>query len=170
MQRYDELMSLKEYLNFRLASKDYETKLAVANKNVEDLCKRFVEDELNKVDVAERTREEQERWSWSPSFCILKEWPLPSFRDSPWAHTHDEWAEVETILLSSEIFEPRSLEAECPHIVKALLMLARTLDGQNCLHAHPLRGLTLNNIFDVARDSKKSVALTNIVHSLPTMG
>ena len=100
-------MHLKEYLNFRLASKDYETKLAAANKNVEDLRKRFVEDELNKVDVAERPREEQERWSWSLAFCIMKEWPLPGFRDSLWAHTQDEWAEVETILLSNVNFERR---------------------------------------------------------------
>jgi hypothetical protein len=48
-------------------------------------------------------------------------------------------------------------------------MLARTLDGQSCLFAHPLRGLTLNNIFDIARNSKKSVVLTNTVHSLSTI-
>ena len=132
--------------------------------------KRFVEDELNKLDVAERTREEQEGWSWSPVYCILKEWPLSGFRDSPWAHTMDEWAEIESILLSSVISEPRFLNDECSHIIKALLMLARTLDGQSCPLAHHVRGLTLNNIINSARNSEKSVVLTNLVQSLSTIG
>ena len=51
MQRYYELMHLKEYQNFRLASREYEAKLAAANKNVEDLRKKFIEDELNKLNV-----------------------------------------------------------------------------------------------------------------------
>ena len=79
---YDELMYLKEFLSFLIVSKDYKTKLAAANKDVEDLRKKFVEDELNKLDVIWRTRKEQEKWSWSPTFCILKEWPLPGFRGS----------------------------------------------------------------------------------------
>jgi hypothetical protein len=170
IQRYDELMHLKEYLIFRLASKEYETKLVVANKDVDDLRKKFVEDELNKLDVAERTREEQDRWSWSPTFYILKEWSLPGFRCGSWTHTQNEWAEIEATLLSPVISEPRTLESECPHIVKTLLMLARTLDVQSCPLAHPFRGLTLDNILDIARDSKKSVALTNIVHTLSTIG
>jgi hypothetical protein len=72
MQRYNELMHLKEYLNLRLASREYEAKQVAANKDVEDLRKRFIGDELNKLNLAERTREEQDRWSWSPTFCILK--------------------------------------------------------------------------------------------------
>ena len=44
-----------------------------------------------------------------------------------------------------------------------------TLDGQNCLLAHPLKGLALNNILDIIRDSKKSVVLTNIMHNLSTI-
>jgi hypothetical protein len=49
-------------------------------------------------------------------------------------------------------------------------MFARTLDGQNCPLVHPLRGLTLNNILDIARDSNKSIVLTNIAYSLSTIG
>lgn len=83
MQRYYELMHLKENMNFRLASREYKAKLAAANKDVEDVRKIFIEDELKKLDVIERTREEQDRWSWSPAFCILKEWSLPGFRCGP---------------------------------------------------------------------------------------
>ena len=82
----------------------------------------------------------------------------------------DEWAEIESILLSSVISEPHSLDVECPHIVKALLMLARTVDGQSCPLVHHVRGLTLSNIINSARDSEKSVVLTNIVQSLSTIG
>ena len=39
MQRYDSLVHLKEYLGYRLAIRDYETKLATANKEVEELRK-----------------------------------------------------------------------------------------------------------------------------------
>jgi hypothetical protein len=57
--------------------------LAPVNKDVEDLRKIFVEDDLNKLNVAEKTREKQEQWSWSPTFCILKEWLLHGFRCYP---------------------------------------------------------------------------------------
>ena len=46
----------------------------------------------------------------------------------------------------------------------------RTLDGQNCLYIHHLKGLTLNYILDIIQDSKKSIVLTNTAHSLSTMG
>ena len=51
MQSYDELMHLKEYLNFRIKSWDYETKLSAANKIFDDVHKKFVQDEFNKLDV-----------------------------------------------------------------------------------------------------------------------
>lgn len=66
-------------------------------------------------------------------------------------------------------YEPRSLEAECPHIVKVLLVLMKTLDGHNYHFAHPIKGFILNNIFNNARDSKKFVVLTSVMHSLSTM-
>ena len=49
-------------------------------------------------------------------------------------------------------------------------MLTRTMDGQSCPLALPVRGLTLSNIINSARDSEKSVVLTNIVQSLSTIG
>ena len=61
MQRYDKLMHLKKSLNFWITSTDYEAKFAASNKEVEDLRKKFVEDELNKLDVVWRTHKEQER-------------------------------------------------------------------------------------------------------------
>ena len=63
-----------------------------------------------------------------------------------------------------------SFEDECPHIIKVSLVLMRTLDGRNGHLAHPLKGLTLNNFFDIARHSKKSVVLISTVHSLSNMG
>lgn len=66
-------MHLKDYLNFRIAYGEYKAKLAAANKDVEELHKTFVQDKVNKLGVVEKTREEQERWVWSPVFRILKE-------------------------------------------------------------------------------------------------
>ena len=40
-----------------------------------------------------------------------------------------------------------------PHIVNALLILARTLDGHSCPLAHSLIYLTLNNMLNILRDS-----------------
>ena len=93
-------------------SKDYEIKLVATNKNVDDLSKKIVEEELKNLDVAERTREEQE-WPL-PSLCILKEWSLPSFRISPWTYTQVKWVEIKTSVLSSVIYKLRFLEVECP--------------------------------------------------------
>ena len=57
MQRYDEVMHLKDYLNFIFASREYEAKLATVNKDVEELCKKFIHDKFYKLNVAEKTRE-----------------------------------------------------------------------------------------------------------------
>lgn len=78
------------------------------------------------------------------NICILKEWHFSSFRGSPWTHTHDEWAEIDKSSSSSVNFEPRSLEVEYLHIVKAFLVLMRTLDGQNYPLNYPLRGSNIN--------------------------
>lgn len=41
MQRYNELIYLKDYLNFKITSREYEVKLVAANKDVEELCKKY---------------------------------------------------------------------------------------------------------------------------------
>ena len=61
MQRYDKLMHLKNYLNFRITSKDYKAKLAAANKNVQALRKKFVQNKFNILDVTIKIREDYER-------------------------------------------------------------------------------------------------------------
>ena len=60
MKKYDELIHLKDYLNFRIKSRMYEAKLASANKNVKGLCKMFLQDKFNKLDVVQKTRKEQD--------------------------------------------------------------------------------------------------------------
>ena len=55
------------------------------------------------------------------------------------------------------------------HIVRALLILVRTLNCRNCSLAHHERGVTLKNILDIARDHKKFVAWTNIVYNFLIM-
>ena len=88
----------------------------------------------------------------------------------PWAHTQDKWVELEKHLLeivSNELF---FLKFECPHIRKALLVLIRTLHGHIRHLLHHALGLTLQCILDFALDNDKSVALTNVVHMLGSIG
>lgn len=49
-------------------------------------------------------------------------------------------------------------------------MLVMTQEDGNQPLAHPFLGFILQYILDLARNNTKSVALTNVVHSLPTRG
>ena len=51
-------MHLKNYLNFRITSKDYKAKLVAANKDVEALRKKFVQNKFNILDITVKIREE----------------------------------------------------------------------------------------------------------------
>ena len=127
VQRYEELMLLNDYLDQRIRTQEYKTKVAAANGNVEELRAKYVKAKLDKFDDAEKCRAEQEKWRWSPFYRIFKEWPLSTVPKSPWAHTQAEWVEIENALLDNVSSEPLSLEIEYPHIVRALLVLFRSL-------------------------------------------
>lgn len=170
IQRYEELVRLKDYLNFRIRTREYEAIVAAANVNVAELRNQFVQKKLNKFDIMEKNRAEYQQWGWSPLYHIFKEWPLPNFRTSPWVHTQEEWIEIEKKLLENASTEPLSLECECPHIVRVFLVLVRTLHGYTRPLPHPTMGLTLQYILNFMMDNEKSVAFTNVVHSLATIG
>lgn len=170
MQRYDELLRLKDYMDYRIEFREYEAKVAAAHGNVAALRKQYVDAVLAEFDDAEKSRAEEANWGWSPLYRLLKEWPLPNFRKSPWAHTIDEWAEIEACLLEKVSSEPLSLELECPHILRAFLLLVRTFHGYSRPLPHPNLGLTFQYILDFALDNEKSVALTNVVQTLATTG
>lgn len=170
VQRYEKIMRLKDYLVYRLQKHEYEANLAAANDNAEELRSKYVKDKLNKFDAAEENRAEQEKWGWSPLYRIFKEWSLSNFPQSPWAHTQEEWASLEAILMANVSSEPLSLELECPHIIRAFLVLFRTLHGHTRPLAHLDVGLTLQSILDFAVDTEKSVALTHVVHNLAATG
>jgi hypothetical protein len=91
VQRHEELMRLKDYLNYRICIREYEAKVAAAHGNVAGLRGQYVKAILDAFDDAERTRIEQEKWGWSPLYRIFKEWPLPNFQKSPWAHVSPIW-------------------------------------------------------------------------------
>ena len=170
VQRYEELMRLKEYLDYRLCLQEYEANIAAKYGNAEELRAEYIKAKLDKFDTAERSRAEEEKWGWSPLYQIFKEWPLSKAPSSPWAHTQEEWVQIETLLLEDVSTEPLSLELECPHIVRAFLVLFKDLHGHSRPLPHPAVGLTLDCILDFAVDSEKSVALTNVVHNLATIG
>lgn len=170
VQRYEELMRLKDYLNYKMRIRVYEANVAAAHGNIAELRSKYVQDKLEKYDNAEKIRIEQEQWGWSPIYRILKEWPLHAFPSAPWAHTQEEWVEIEKTLLENVSTQPLSLEVECPHIVRAFSILFRTLYGHTRPLSHPDAGLTLQCILDFAVDREKSVALTNIVQNLEASG
>ena len=170
VQRYEELLRLKDYLEYRIRQHEYEATLLAANGNAEELRIKYVNEKLDEFDDAEKIWAEQEKWGWSPLYRIFKEWPLQNFQKAPWSHTQGEWARLEATLLENCSCEPLSLELECPHIVRAFLVLFRTLHGHTRPLAHPNIGLTFQSILDYAVDNEKSVALTNVVRTLATTG
>ena len=46
-------------------------------------------------------------------------------------------------------YELRSPETGCPHIVKTLLILMKTLNDHNCPLAYRVRCMTLKNTLDI---------------------
>lgn len=132
--------------------------------------RKHVNAELLKFDVAERQELEAKKWSWSPIFQIFKKWPLPNFSAGPWEHTEVEWVEMSAVLLENTKSDPLSLEQQCPHILRALLSLVRTLEGYKRPLAHPSKDLDLQFLLDIARSKEHSVALSMIVQELPHTG
>ena len=86
MQRYEELMRLKDYMDYTIESREYEAKVIAAHGNVAGLRKQYVDAILAEFDDAEKSRAEEANWDGRIS-TLLMEWPLPNFRKSPWAHT-----------------------------------------------------------------------------------
>ena len=170
VQRYEELRNLKDYLHYRIAYTAYEDRLASAILTVDEQRRSYVDAELLKFDIAERREREAEKWQWSPLFQIFRKWPLPNFSAAPWEHTEAEWVEMTAVLLENVKSDPLSLETECPHILRALLSLVRTLEGYNRPLVHPSKGLHLQYILDIARSKDYSVALSQIVQCLPQTG
>ena len=170
LQRYKEIVRLRDYLEYKLRLQEYNATLEDANGNAEQQRAQYIKAKLDEFDNAEKSRAEEEKWGWSPLYHIFKEWPLSSAPNSPWAHTQEEWVGIENSLLQNVSIDPLSLELECPHIVRAFLVLFRNMHGHTRPLPHPAAGLTLDYILDFAVDSEKSVALTNVVHNLATSG
>ena len=170
IQRYEELICLKDYLNFKIQTREYEDIIVAAHENVAELRHQFVQEKLNKFDIAEKNRTEHQQWGWSPLYHIFKEWPLPNFHKSPYAHTQEEWVEIKKNMLKNASTEPMSLEHECPHIVRVFLVFVRTFHGHTRPLLHPTMGLTLQYMLDFAVDNEKFVAFTNVVNKIATIG
>ena len=113
---------------------------------------------------------EEAKWKWSPLYQIFRRWPLRNFRNRPWDHTDGEWQEMSTVLLENTRREPLSLEQECPHILRALLYLVRTLQGHRRPLSHPITGVDQHFLLNVAHDTHLSVTLTSVAGSLPILG
>ena len=170
VQRYEELKGLKDYISYRIACEAYEAQLETAAITVDEMRRKHVESQLLKFDRAEKEKQEEQKWHWSPIFQIFKKWPLPNFNGAPWDHTESEWVELSAVLLENSKSEPLSLEAQCPHILRALLYLVRTLQGVKRPLAHPTKGLDLAYMLDLVRSKEYSVALSVIVQGLPHQG
>lgn len=170
MNVYDELRNLKRYLEYRIALKEYNENVAAAKVSFEDFRTNHVEEALRNFDLAEKQKEEDSKWRWSPVYQILRRWPLRNFRAGPWDHTETEWQELCDILLQNTNSEPLSLEYECPHIIRVFLYLVRSLDGSSRPLSHPEKGLHGEYILELAGHMQYSVALMRIAHQLPMTG
>ena len=167
---YEQLEKLREYLQYRIDEREYTEKMAAAKLNFEEFRRNHVEDALRKFDRAEKERDEELKWSWSPLYQLFKKWPLQNFRPGPWDHSEAEWLEMSAVLVENTKSEPHSLQQECPHIVRAFLQLIRTLEGFTRPLSHPTRGLCLQYILQLTQDTNHSVALTRIAQNIPITG
>ena len=170
MQRFRELKNFKDYLVYRIAHREYEAKIATRSQTFEDFRRKHVESELNKFDLAVKSKQEVSAWGWSPLFQVFQKWPLHNFQPSPWDHTEEEWARVSSTLLQNISLDARTLDKECPHIVRAIMILMRTLEGRNRPLAHPMTGLSRYLLIELARSPDRSAYLTQIARDLPTVG
>ena len=75
VQVYEQLEKLREYLQYRIDEREYTEKMAAAKLNFEEFRRNHVEDALRKFDRAEKERDEELKWSWSPLYQLLKKWP-----------------------------------------------------------------------------------------------
>ena len=128
MNVYKELRDLKTYLIHRKAVREYEEKLAAIKANFDEFRRKHVEEALENFDLDNKEKQEELKWKWSPLFQLLRKWPLKNFRAGPWDHTQTEWLDMSAVLLENTRNEPPSLERECPHILRALLSLVRSLE------------------------------------------
>lgn len=170
MNVYEELRDLKTYLIHRKAVREYEEKLAVIKANFDEFRRKHVEEALEKFDLDNKEKQEELKWKWSPLFQLLRKWPLKNFRAGPWDHTQTEWLDMSAVLLENTRNEPPSLERECPHILRALLSLVRSLEVSSRPLSHPTRGLHGENLMELARDPHHSAALRSIAKNLPISG
>lgn len=170
MSVYEELKELRSYILHKLAVKEWEDKVAAARVNFEGLRRKHVDAALEAYDRSNKEKEEEIKWKWSPLYQILRKWPLPNFRPAPWDHTQSEWRDMSVVLLQNIKMEPTSLEGECPHILRALLYLVRSLEGFNRPLAHPTRGLHGEYMRELARDPQHSAALRRIAQNLSRTG
>ena len=51
VQRYEELVKLKNYLQYKICLREFEESIAVVNGNVEELRKQYVEKQLHQFDI-----------------------------------------------------------------------------------------------------------------------
>lgn len=54
VQRYEELMRLKDYLNYILRIREYEASLAAAHGNIAELRTKYINEKLHKYDIVEK--------------------------------------------------------------------------------------------------------------------
>lgn len=145
-------MNLKDYFNFKIASKDY--------KDIKNLYK------INSINP----KLLKKYMKMSPVFCILEKWFFSNFGGSSWANMKHEWIEIKKILLLNISIEPLSLEVDNLYILKALLILVRTFDGYKHSFVHHVKGFILQFIYNIIWINKKSVALINLVQNFSAMG
>ncbi len=167
---YQELKALRNYIVYKMALKEWDEKVLAARANFEALRRRHVDMALEEFDRSNKKREEESKWKWSPLYQIVRKWPIPNFRAAPWDHTESEWRDMCDVLLQNTTDEPQSLEVECPHILRVLLSLVRSLQGFDRPISHPTRGLTKEYIVQLARDPHHSAAMRRISTTLSTTG
>ena len=74
------------------------------------------------------------------------------------------------VLLQTVKSDALSLDNECHHILKVILYLMRTFEGDQRPLAHPTTGLSVQSLFELAKSQDRSGSLTGVVQNLPFVG
>lgn len=153
------LEQIRKYLAYRHDLGKYKVEREEAERVLQMLQKKTVQDKLELFDNQERLADEQITWRWSPMFCLLKSMHASSPRRAPWDHTSEEVDAFLEQWAAEQNGEDFSLEKHCPQILRVLKMLVRLITSNAEPLSHPVSGLLRDKVLSIARQDNTAKRL-----------
>ena len=165
--RQQEILKLERYLVYLKDQGEYERRASTALKAAKETMIRIAMSDFNTKELLEL---EDKVWGWSPLFQALKS-RLPIGASSrPWKHSREELTDLLACIDNDLDNEKKTLEVDCPHIVRALKIYARLSPTQHAPIAHPIQGMTRRRLLNSVEDKAESQRLSFCAELVGKMG